>query len=66
MYLAFLCTNRAIEANSRKRIASDGMTIAFAGLAIGESVIAGLTFAAATSVSQSCARTLTGYGIAKV
>ena len=59
-------TNQAIETDSCERIASDGVTIAFAWLAIGESVVSGSTFTAATSVSQSLARTLTSEAITKV
>ena len=64
-------TNQAIETDSCERIASDGVTIAFAWLAIGESVIPGWTFAAATSLegqslSQKCAGTLTSDDITKV
>ena len=59
-------TNQAIETDSCERIASDGVTIAFAWLAIGESVMSGSTLAAATSVSQSLARALTSEAITKV
>ena len=57
---------RAIETDASEGVALYGVSVAFAGLAVGEAVVAGLTGAASPSVSQGGARTLTGHGVAKV